>query len=272
MSTDNPTLDRLIEQVTEDPGGGLSGLDAASLDALAKDAGAASGDAFAEELELAAAAAMLATLPAANNEAMPAGLREKILGQAPQYVRPSASVTDLASRRSPEPVAAPARSGWLGGLGWAAAAAMFIALIVQPRPETASPAAPVPVASEVREALTNQPGTITVPWAASEFDAYSGVTGDVVWNNEEQRGYLRLVGMPANDPSVRQYQLWIVDPDRDAEPVDGGVFDVLAADAEVLIPIDAKLPVLSPAAFAITAEQPGGVVVSEGPLLLVAAT
>lgn len=272
MNTNNPMLDRLIEQVTEDPGGGLTGLDAASLDALAKDAGAASGDAFAEELELAAAAAMLTTLPALNNEAMPAGLRDKVLAQSQQHVRPSGSVTDLASRRAAEPAAAPARSGWFGGLGWAAAAAMFIALIVQPRPETASREAPVPVANEVRDALTNQPGTITVPWAASEFDAYAGVTGDVVWNNAEQRGYLRLVGMPSNDPSVRQYQLWIVDPDRDAEPVDGGVFDVLSADAEVLIPIDAKLPVLSPAAFAITAEQPGGVVVSEGPLLLVAAT
>jgi len=38
----------------------------------------------------------------------------------------------------------------------------------------------------------------------------------------------------------------------------------------VIIPIDAKLDVLDPEAFAITREQPGGVVVSNGPLLMVA--
>ena len=113
------------------------------------------------------------------------------------------------------------------------------------------------------------PGTITVPWSASEFDAYSGVTGDVVWNNEEQRGYLRLAGMPVNDPSVRQYQLWIVDPSRDEKPVDGGVFDIPAGAEPVIIPIDAKLPISEPVLFAVTREKPGGVVVSGGPLLLV---
>jgi hypothetical protein len=271
MNTDNPTLDRLVEQITGDPAAGLDGLDVAAIDALARDAGAASGEALAEELELAAAAAMIATLPASAVEPMPQSLRDKVLASMPAPERQSASVTDLSSRRQPEAPAAGARMGWFGGLGWAAAAAMFVALIVQPRTEDlGSPAAPP--ASVARAELASKPGTITTTWGQSEFDAYSGVSGDVVWNNDEQRGYLRLVNMPANDPAVRQYQLWIVDPDRDAEPVDGGVFDVLSAGAEVLIPIDAKLPVVSPAAFAITAEQPGGVVVSEGPLLLVAAT
>lgn len=270
MNTDNPTLDLLVEQITGDPAAGLGALDPSAIDALARDAGAASGEALAEELELAAAAAMLATLPAAAVQPMPQSLRDKVLADAPGAAPQTASVTDLASRRRPASTPA-SRVGWFGGLGWAAAAALFVALIVQPRTEDVSvPAAPT--ASVARAELAGKPGTITTEWGQSELDAYAGVTGDVVWNNEEQRGYLRLVNMPANDPAVRQYQLWIVDPDRDAEPVDGGVFDVLSAGAEVLIPIDAKLPVLSPAAFAITAEQPGGVVVSEGPLLLVAAT
>ena len=37
-----------------------------------------------------------------------------------------------------------------------------------------------------------------------------------------------------------------------------------------VIPVDAKLGLVRPAAFAITAEQPGGVVVSAGPHLAVA--
>ena len=48
------------------------------------------------------------------------------------------------------------------------------------------------------------------------------------------------------------------------------MFDIPAGQTEVLIPIDAKLAVVDPKAFAITAEQPGGVVVSAGPLLVVA--
>ena len=101
---------------------------------------------------------------------------------------------------------------------------------------------------------------------------YEGVTGDVVWSQSQQQGYLRLANMPVNDPARIQYQLWIVDPERDSKhPVDGGVFNV-SSTGEVIIPIQAKLRIRSPRAFAITAEQPGGVVVSAGPLLVVAAS
>ena len=93
----------------------------------------------------------------------------------------------------------------------------------------------------------------------------------MVWSDSAQQGFMRLVGLPANQPDVAQYQLWIIDPDRDSQPVDGGVFDV-SSEGEVLVPIDAKLAVRNPRAFALTLEQPGGVVVSDGPLLVVAAS
>ena len=67
--------------------------------------------------------------------------------------------------------------------------------------------------------------------------------------------------MPVNDPGVEQYQLWIIDPRRDDEPIDGGVFDI-SKSGEVIVPINAKLDVISPQAFAVTIEKPGGVVVS----------
>jgi anti-sigma-K factor RskA len=72
---------------------------------------------------------------------------------------------------------------------------------------------------------------------------------------------MRFVGLPVNDASVEQYQLWIIDPARDDEPIDGGVFNV-SNSGEVIVPIDAKLQVVRPQAFAITIEKPGGVVVS----------
>ena len=107
MNTDNPTLDLLVEKITGDPAAGLDGLDPSAIDALARDAGAASGEALAEELELAAAAAMLTALPAAAMQPMPQGLRDKILADAPGAMRPSASVTDLSSRRQPASVGFP---------------------------------------------------------------------------------------------------------------------------------------------------------------------
>ena len=74
---------------------------------------------------------------------------------------------------------------------------------------------------------------------------------------------MKLRGLAANNPERHQYQLWIFDGGRSQYPVDGGVFDVIAEDGESIVPVDAKLAVRQPAAFAITVEQPGGVVVSE---------
>ncbi|MEO8223984.1 MAG: anti-sigma factor, partial [Gammaproteobacteria bacterium] len=119
--------------------------------------------------------------------------------------------------------------------------------------------------------VSDAPDVITLPWAPPSAAGYEGVTGDVVWSQSRQRGYLRLANMPVNDQTRAQYQLWIVDPSRDTHPVDGGVFNV-SSTGEVVIPIQAKLLIRSPKAFAITAEQPGGVVVSAGPLLVVAST
>ncbi|MEK9984810.1 MAG: anti-sigma factor, partial [Opitutae bacterium] len=60
-----------------------------------------------------------------------------------------------------------------------------------------------------------------------------------------------------------QYQLWIVDPERDELPVDGGVFDIPEGVDKALIPIKNALEVDKPTLFVITLEQPGGVVKSK---------
>ena len=67
-----------------------------------------------------------------------------------------------------------------------------------------------------------------------------------------------------------QYQVWILDPLNHKQPVDGGVFDVTQSDKTMIIPINPKLPISKAVGFAITLEQPGGVVVSNQPLLLTA--
>ena len=74
---------------------------------------------------------------------------------------------------------------------------------------------------------------------------------------------MKLRGLPVNDPKEKQYQLWIFDKQRDERhPVDGGVFNI-DATGDVVIPIDARIPVHSASLFVITRERPGGVVVSD---------
>jgi len=108
--------------------------------------------------------------------------------------------------------------------------------------------------------LARQPGTVKAEGKKPDADV---VVGEVVWNTERQEGFLRLTGVPKNDPAKAQYQVWLFDADRDGpEPVDGGVFDV-PGGGEVIVAIRPKLPVRKPVVVAVTREKPGGVVVSK---------
>jgi anti-sigma-K factor RskA len=119
-------------------------------------------------------------------------------------------------------------------------------------------AAPNP-ASARAELLASTSDATPLPWVAKEA---AGASGDIVWSASAQRGYMRFVGLPPNDPTKTQYQLWIFDRQRDqAFPIDGGVFDVTST-GEVIVPITAKLHVDDATLFAVTIERPGGVVVS----------
>nr|WP_240900861.1 anti-sigma factor [Thioalkalivibrio sp. XN8] len=119
-----------------------------------------------------------------------------------------------------------------------------------------------PTAQEMLAELQGRPGTRVISWSATEDPAAAGADGAVIWNGETQAGVMRFEGLQPNDPAEWQYQLWIFDAERDERfPVDGGVFDV-SADGETLVPIRASLPVGKAVLFAITVEQPGGVVVS----------
>lgn len=163
--------------------------------------------------------------------------------------------------------------GWFGWLGWAAAAAASIALalnlfVYRPAaPEVAKqdpPAQPQPVTpAELRAQLLSAPNAVKAEWSAGNVKEIAQITGDVVWSDDKQTGYMRFRGLPKNDAGKEQYQLWIFeDPKLEAHPKDGGVFDV-TADGEVIVPINAKLLTKSPKVFAITIEPPGGVVVSK---------
>lgn len=273
-STTNPIPPRLIDLMIEDATQGLSPQDELELSAaIAQDELIRTE---AEAYAMAATAVELALTQPQQVEALPPLLREKLLAAASGYASaaaPSLKLTETSTTKAP----AAAFSFTDGRMfGWYAAIAALVALalvLVAPNtPTQTGPTDPVAKAPTYDELLA-QADTVTATWGFNTDDGdarFANATGEVIWNTAEQVGYMKLAGLPVNDPNEFQYQLWIVDPARDAEPIDGGVFDITAS-GEVIVPIDAKLRSDSPAVFAITIEQPGGVVVSQGPLQVVAA-
>ncbi len=259
---DERTADLLVREVTE----GLEPAEREELERLLADSPGATVDALAPA---AAAITLAARLP---QEPLPAGLRETLLKQGRTVVKvKAAKVQPLRPRQeAPAARAAPARGVSASArFGWyAAAASLLVALAAWfPRFETRSPVvveAPAPTPAEQREALlAAAPTAVKRDWGRTEDPASVEVAGDVVWDPATQTGYMRFSGLPANDPSQQQYQLWIFDGTRDDRyPVDGGVFDVPAGATEVVVPIRATLDVREAALFAVTVEQPGGVMVS----------
>ena len=132
--------------------------------------------------------------------------------------------------------------------------------------------APKPAIRDARAALlAEHDDAATIAWTATKDPTANGASGDVVWSPSQQRGYMRFVGLAANDPREFQYQLWIFDKERDqAYPVDGGVFDV-SSTGEVIVPITARIKVADATLFAVTVEKPGGVVVSKRERIVVTA-
>ncbi len=251
--------------------GMLDQADASELDDLLLE----DADAMAEleAMEYAAAAVALADL---EREAMPPEVAARV---AAKVTAGTSNVVPFAPVKRAQ--AAPARSSRLMAAGWVVAAAA-IALAVWawlPRDPSGTFASTTRTSGtlEARGARTTTPetllaraGTVRVDFANTK-DALAGeASGDVVWSAEVQKGFMRIRGLPKNDPAVLQYQLWIFDKGRPTQyPVDGGVFDV--ASGTVTVPITAKLAVGAPVLFAITVEKPGGVVVSKREHIVLAA-
>jgi hypothetical protein len=275
-------LDRRTELLCDLALVGLDGEERAELESLQ-----ANDDA---SFDFAAAAAALAALgeealegdagdltPQRGFEPMPQDLRAAIAVQGRRMVEASARLDRVSPlhEEGMHLVTPGPRRDWARLAGWLAAA-VFLAVAVWAllaRP-TAPVAQAVPSASALvrpatptearEELLRSAKDAVVLPWSATKDPAAGGASGDVVWSNAEQRGYMRFHGLPPNDPRIAQFQLWIFDKGRDERfPVDGGVFDVDTRTGDVVVPITARLHVGAPALFAVTVEPPGGVVVSK---------
>lgn len=202
-------------------------------------------------------------------EAMPESLASRIQSRALLEQPPAAQSAAMAKDPAPKHVRSTtqlSQSSVSGSLaGWLVSACLLVVAGFGWLRDTTEPEPPAPTVAELREnLLKSAEDTITVKWASNDDPAAKSPSGDVVWSKSKQVGFMRIAGLDANDPTVQQYQLWIIDGKRNAaRPVDGGVFDIPAGASEVIIPIDAKLLVFEAKLFAVTIEKPGGVVVSD---------
>ena len=212
------------------------------------------------------------TVSAEGLEPMPSDVRAKVVPPTASIPSPTNADMPVVTHPAPDPRdarnrtgIAPAR-GWNGSAGWlVAAASLLLAAMGWMRGrDLPIPSATVDVAAARTAMLKSGTGVFQGDWQIQADPTSQGASGDVVWSDREQTGFMRFRGLAANDPRQEQYQLWIFDATQDpSTPIDGGVFDVPNGVREVIVPINANLKVSAPTLFAITVEKPGGVVVSK---------
>jgi hypothetical protein len=212
------------------------------------------------------------------DEPLPDALRQKIMANAFQYVNSEPGATEPQAGSQEEKIKQPPPSlnqGTVVGfpqkaapremLGWYIAAACFILAIAGWWPRLTPKTEPLSLSQLRQQLLAESNDLIKSDWKPTTYRrGTESLSGDVVWSNAKQQGFMRLSGMPVIEPQVGAYQLWIFDANQDEKyPVDGGIFAVDRKTGEVIVRINAKLKISQPTLFAITIEKPGGVVVSK---------
>ena len=271
--------ERMLELLADKAAFGLTEEDSREVEMLLNDFPEWENE---NSFEMAAAAIGLTNLD--TSEQMPQNLRLRIAADAAKYFGAQAEKTQeiknfalQAEKIIGLPVTQkvietePKMPLW-NWLGWAFAATACIALAVNiwttrfrsaevvRKPETLQIPTPELTAAQKREQLLASVNKIQVDLAQPKPDAIT-ITGDVVWDNTKQEGYIRFQDLPVNDSTKETYQLWIGDENQ-KNPVDGGIFTV-TEKGEIIVPIKAKLKIGKPTMFAVTREKSGGVVVSD---------
>jgi len=254
-TTPNSNLDRLYELLADQALQGLDPAQAKELEALLLE----HPDVDAAEFDRIAAAFDAAEFAGAADEPLPAALAERLNAAADDWI--AGTTTSNAQDEAPAVLAKLSWAPWL-----VAAASLALAAFVWVGSLSAPTAGEQPVAQAFDSFIDSAPADLVrVNWqpVAKGYDIPAeNFSGEVVWSGAEQRGYMVFEGLPPNDPGVEQFQLWIIDSTREGSPpVDGGVFDV-DSSGRVIVPIRPALGVGAVAAFAVTVEEPGGVVVS----------
>ena len=219
----------------------------------------------AEHYELTVTAVDLG-LHSSQHMKMPREIHDRLLVAAGKFFgteHVTTSKSDNSGQRSKPSVRKSERFRWRDAVPWAVTAACLLLMLNDLNPfSKANVIAKLPSSFQQYKSFIDAPPAdlVEVIWQPiHDLDA----GGKVVWSDSRQTGFMIFSGLDINDPKIEQYQLWIFDTLKDqADPVDGGVFDI-AANGEVVIPIVAHIPVDNAVQFAITVERPGGVTVSK---------
>lgn len=273
--------ERLIELLSEQTLFGLTEKELIELNKLKKQFPQWENDI---SLELAAAKIGLMDLDAGEN--LPANLRTKILTNADEYFRRAEKTRNVVSFptktketsrvSTSDAVQTGTNQPFWQWFGWGIAAAACLALAVNlwltnTRPpkevevvktveKVQTPTPELSAAQQREQLLASATDVVQTNWTSPKDK--KEILGDIVWSNAQQKGFMRLRGLPVTDPNKEAYQLWIVDSTRaEKKPLSGGVFNINQT-GEVVVPIDAQLKVQSPKEFKITKEKPAGVVVT----------
>ena len=216
--------------------------------------------AMVERFEEVAARTFLTFQETAPAEPMPEELSSRLKKMAQGFNKKSA-IPNVAKGSNIAPPIAPSSIGLREIAAWLCVAAS-IALVLSVWIPSKSDQI-VSLQQQRDRLITRASDLVRSKWESTAPDQMQGFEfGEVVWSSVSQQGFMTIRGLPINDATQEQYQLWIIDPSRDEKPVDGGVFDI-ASVGESIVPIQAKLRVNTPTVFAITVEKPGGVVVSD---------
>jgi hypothetical protein len=254
----HPHRQRLDQLLADRALFGLSSEEHSELDTLTSRFPSTDADCF----DRVAASVLLANL-SRHIYPMSASLQARVRQQA---------LTELATDHAPKQEVSAAqidlssgrwRTGFREVIAWTlAAAAIAAAVLLWCFPRSSADKA-ASVAELRRQAIRDSEHFARMNWQKTGDSAAETATGDVVWSNAGQQGYMRFRDLQRNNPALYQYQLWIFDAERDDRyPIDGGVFDICDDQGETIVPIRAKLRVRCPLMFAVTVEKPGGVVVS----------
>lgn len=273
--------EKMLELLADEAIFGLSNEELAELAELEKNFPEFQTEAaeLSNSLDFSAAAIGMVNLN--TSEPLPAHLRTKILADADKFFAArEKTVSQSEPKESREEDLQPTfgfepkKSIW-NWLGWAVAAAACIALVfniyltrsnqidiggVKPTP-TVTPKKELTVTEQRNEFLASVKDSIKTAWTDFDPKKPKNVKGEVVWSNSAQKGFVTFRGLPVNDKTKETYQIWIFDKTQ-KNPVSAGTFDV-NEDGEIVVPLDASLKIQEPQMFGVTAEKPGGVVVSD---------
>lgn len=268
----------MMELLAERALQGLSDAESARLRTLLDAAGVEEDDSF----DLAAASAALAMLP--EIERAPASVFTRAAQAGEMFTRERLNSTNVMGAPALRIVEAeagvePVRRMSSAWLGWMAAAACLAFAAIGWLQMFANRQQAVPAQVSIvalRDSINRSPDAKRLNWGDWDKPEISGVKGEVVWSESAQKGYMTFRGLPANDPSKEQYQLWIVDARGLDQRVSGGIFnsdgqtngwpgEVRAERVgdELIVEIRPGVRVGPPGLFAITIEKPGGTWVSD---------